>query len=993
MDNRPVPASEPLAYGASADRLHGPAGRPFGAAPAETAPQEDPLVGRAAELAVLEESLVAATAGRGGMLLIAGEAGVGKTRLARAAFAQSDLAVLAAAASPDSATPFAPIVAGLRSYLHRAPDGLRDVGPLAAHLALLMPELGPVPAASDRPTLFEAVRCAFAAAARRRPVAVFLDDLHWADAATLELLPTLVSWLEGERILIVGAYRNDELPRGHAVRRLRTELRRAGRLRELAIGPLDAAETAVVAARFLGGRPSPRLASVLHDRSQGIPFVIEELAIGLAEAGRLQVDSAGVELAGGEAVPIPDTVRDAVLIRLGVLPAGARQVLDAMAVVGVSFDLELIVALVGEEDGLTEVIERGFVVEGASGQGAFRHALTREVLYAEVPWPRRRALHRRVATALEAAGAPPGRVAEHWLAGREPERARHALLAAAERSWAVHAYRDAAEAARRALELWPDDGDEPTRLAVLDRLGRCAQLAGDLASAVGAWEEAAAGHRHAGNALALAGAERHLAGVLELQGAWERALVARQAAAEDFGAAGLPAEAAAERLAAAAHLHGAGRFGAALPLAAAAQRDAERAGRADLLARAIALDGSLRAKLGEVEAGIARARAGLALALAHGQPAAAAEAYQRLATALEHAEDYAAARETYRRAHAVCEEQGIAGVGQVCLACLGNLLWQAGDWEEAFARCEEVRGSGDATPLIRAVATWIAGCIVAAKGEAKRARPLLHSALAAAQHHEYTNMEIGTTWWLARADELDGDPEAALARARTAFARWARTEERHYVVPDLRWGATFFAGRGAAGDLAACANGLAEIAAATGRAEALSALAHALGETALLDGDAAQAALHFGRALELLRGLELPYDRAQVLLRSGTALAAAGQQELGIEHLTDAYRSARKLGARPLAERAARALAALGEPVERRLGRRAAGRLERGGLSRRELEIIRRLALGRTNKEIARELFLSERTVEMHVGNALAKLDCRSRAEAARKAEGLGLLA
>lgn len=92
-----------------------------------------------------------------------------------------------------------------------------------------------------------------------------------------------------------------------------------------------------------------------------------------------------------------------------------------------------------------------------------------------------------------------------------------------------------------------------------------------------------------------------------------------------------------------------------------------------------------------------------------------------------------------------------------------------------------------------------------------------------------------------------------------------------------------------------------------------------------------------GRALDLRRGLALPYERAPAQLRSGTALAAAGQRDIGVEHLTDAYRAVRKLGARPLAERAVRALAALGEPVERRWRRRAAGRREHGGLSRREV--------------------------------------------------------
>ena len=137
----------------------------------------------------------------------------------------------------------------------------------------------------------------------------------------------------------------------------------------------------------------------------------------------------------------------------------------------------------------------------------------------------------------------------------------------------------------------------------------------------------------------------------------------------------------------------------------------------------------------------------------------------------------------------------------------------------------------------------------------------------------------------------------------------------------------------------------------------------------------------------------MPFARAQTQLRAGVALAAAGERETGIERLTNAYRTARKLGARPLATRAAEELAALGEPVERRLGRRAAGYLERAGLSRREHEVLRLISLGRTNREIGHELFLSPRTIEMYVGNILTKLSCSSRAEATHRAHELQLLA
>jgi DNA-binding NarL/FixJ family response regulator len=164
----------------------------------------------------------------------------------------------------------------------------------------------------------------------------------------------------------------------------------------------------------------------------------------------------------------------------------------------------------------------------------------------------------------------------------------------------------------------------------------------------------------------------------------------------------------------------------------------------------------------------------------------------------------------------------------------------------------------------------------------------------------------------------------------------------------------------------------------------MAALAHALGETALLDGGAEQAADQFTRALALLRGVDAPFDRAESERRAAAALALLGRREEAVEQLVAAHRTARRLGARPLLERVAGSLAALGERAERRLGDST--------LTRREVEVVRLVAMGHSNREIARELFLSPRTVEMHVGSILLKLDCRSRTDAARRAGELGLL-
>ncbi len=173
----------------------------------------------------------------------------------------------------------------------------------------------------------------------------------------------------------------------------------------------------------------------------------------------------------------------------------------------------------------------------------------------------------------------------------------------------------------------------------------------------------------------------------------------------------------------------------------------------------------------------------------------------------------------------------------------------------------------------------------------------------------------------------------------------------------------------------------------------MAALAHALGETALGEGHPDAAAQQLRRAAELHASLEIPFERAQVELRAGVCLAAAGEREAAVESLAEAHRVARRLGAAPLAGQIAEEMAKLGESLERRLGRRAAADHENAGLSRRELEVMRLVASGRTNREIAGELVLSTRTVDMHLRNILAKLRCRSRTEAAAKAGDLGLLA
>jgi DNA-binding CsgD family transcriptional regulator len=943
------------------------------------------MLGRERELQEVRAALAAARAGQGRLLLLAGETGVGKTRLAEAAIAVDGLAVLRGIASQRGAAPYAPIAAALRGFLRRAPDGLAELGSRSRELGMLLPELGPRPRKPEREALVQAIRLAFEAVARAQPTVVFLDDLQWADAATLELLGSLAGSAEEWPLLLLGAYRSEEIPRGHPLRRLRTELRRAGRLAELVLEPLDPSATAALAARVLGAEPGSMLSAALFDRTQGVPFFVEELAAALKAGSFLVEGKRGLELEAGARVPLPETIRDVVRLRTEELSPDARSTLEAAATVGTRFELALLSAL-ADDAGVGEALEHGLLVEPEPGVAAFRHDLVREAVYADTPWRQRRSLHAALAELLQARRAEPALVADHWLAAGERERARPLLLMAATRYCALHAYRDAASAGRAALELWPEGTDEGARLDVLDELGRCARLCGEFAEAARAWEELAS--YAVDDSDRLAETKRRLAAVYELQGAASRAVAARVEAAELFAKLGREAEAAAERLLVVMHLWSEAP-GAARGLVARALQEAVRSGRGDLESRSLCLQGFMASEEGRLGDALELTRAALSAALAGNHVDEILDAYWSFGSIWNTWGEYPAAQAALTDAVTFCRIHDLHPDEQFCLSCLGIVLWNRGGWDEAAKISRAVLASAATSKIGRAHALCTLGLVSVARGATARARPVLRQSLAASSGLFLPATTCDCALGLALADEIDGTVDV---RWRDFAAAAAEVEAAGHYAPGLRLAATFSARRGDAALVQACAGAAAEIANRFASAEVLAALAHILGEVALLETDSVRAAEQFEQALELFRDVDAPFERAHMQTRAGAALVAAGEREAGIERLVNAYRTFRKLGARPFWLQAAAELEALGEPVDRRLGRLAARDLENGGLTRRELEILRLVAVGRTNREIARDLFLSPRTVEMHVRHMLSKLDCRSRTEATGKAHELGLL-
>ena len=940
---------------------------------------------------------------------MAGEAGIGKTALvehvlteyqragsgkAQREVAAADRLVLRGRAAELDSAAYQPVAELLRPALARVP------GPVPGTLAVVLPELGSPPTEVSIPAIAEAACAMLVTAAAGGLAVAFIDDLQWADQATLDLLPALADAACGKPVLLVACYRNDELPRQHRLRPVRAELRRRRQLAEINLAPLDAAAVRAMLAALLGAAPEPSLTTAVAGRADGIPFAVQELAFALRDTGRLTyhdpalaADTAAsrdqammpagpvVGLAGSADAAVPDGVREAVLLRTGRLRPAERSLLEAAAVAGPEFDVDVAAELAGLPAWSDLLAGTGLVTEAAGPRAAFRHALTRDAIYADIPWSRRRDLHRQLAHRLAAAGRSHGLVAAHLLAARDLDEAREALLTEAAAHQSVHAYRDAARALRSALDIWPSGGPEAQRLSAVAELAHCAEMCAEHAEAIALRREIADSCQRAGDQAGLAAANRRLALAHEMLGQWDAALAAREMAASAFAAVGNRAEAAAERLAAAVHLRSAAAFSAALDLLVTARADAEAAGRTDLLLRIDGHRGNLLARLGRSAEGIGVLREALDRALAQGPDAslagAAAELQQRLADALEHAGDYQAATAAYASAYQFCDAHGDLATGQVCRACVTVVLFSHGQWNRAAGICADVLDSAASPAHARAVSSGMLGLILAWRGDAVRARPLLLASRSIATRIELAAMELLSGWGLCVLDDAAGSYAAAADRAQLMLGRWQQTEERHYAIPILQWMSAFFAEHDAAAQIRACAAALARIAELTAQPEALAALSHALGETTRLDAGPRAAAAELLRAVRLFSPLGIPLATATAQRRAAAVLIQAGDQRRAIGLLAAAAQTADRLRAGPLCARLHAELAAQGEKpgsgmsvgtvaggaggaagaaVLSAVAGELAGRSP-AGLSPRELEVMQLVAQGHTSREIAGRLF------------------------------------
>ena len=496
-----------------------------------------PFVGRAGELAALTADLDAAVGGRGGVVLVAGEPGIGKTRLSE------ELAARAAArgavvlwgrcwegAGAPSFWPWVQVVRGYVQVQAGDPASLRhDLGAGAADIAQLVPAVHdcipdlPVPPPLEpeaaRFRLFDSLTGFLRTAAARRPLLVVLDDLHWADVPSLALLRFMSRELEGTGPLVVGSYRQSEVGQGHPLLAAVADLTR-GQHRWLLLGGLGQRDVASFVALVAGAEPSAELAAEVYRQTDGNPFFVTEVVRLLASQGRLDPAARGAAVLEGG---LPEGVRAVVAERLGRLSDDCRRILEVAAVVGRDFELrvlqpasgldtERLLALLEEAEAVRVV---GAVPDGLS-RWRFAHALVREVLYEGLLAARRVHLHRLVGEALEAVyAADPGphlaELAHHLVEaapGSEETAAKAVQMAtlAGRRALEVLAWEDAAELFERALaalELTERPGPQQ-RCELLLAVGEARMAASDVPAARIAYQQAGELARRIGSPEALA---------------------------------------------------------------------------------------------------------------------------------------------------------------------------------------------------------------------------------------------------------------------------------------------------------------------------------------------------------------------------------------------------------------------------------------------------------------------------------------------------------
>jgi len=976
-----------------------------------------PLVGRERELAALRAHLDAALAGNGGLVLIGGEAGIGKTALAEALCREAAIlgALVLTGRCYDltETPPYGPWV-DLFGHCRRG-----DGPPLPDAFA----RPGTVGTVTSQPALFQAVQDFFASLATSRPEGVLpllllFEDIHWADLASLDLLRALARSLPALPLLLLATYRADELSPAHPLARLLPAIVRESPVERLDLRPLRAADvTTLVAGRYhLTDEGTARLAAYAHRRSEGNPLFLGELLRMLEEEEIVQRTTAGWTLGFLAPVRVPPLLRQIIEGRAARLDGEARELLAIAAMLGQEVPLALWAGVAAVAEGallpaMDEATAARLAEATEDGMGIrFVHALIREALYEGISPPVRRTMHRTAGGMLAAGRNPdPDAVASHFQRAGDA-RALPWLLRAGERAQAAYAWSTAAARFEAALTLMARaDTDARERGWLLLHLSGLLGYV-DVAKARAAADEAVASATVANDG-ALAALARLQRGSL----ACHAGDVAYGLPEMEAGAAGLGALSDVER----AHL---ATYAAAIDAPAllpegrgtvvlwratvGRYREARELGER-LLAELAAGGEALPQGVGSGYFGLADAYAAL------GMPDEAAAMYARAHDAYQHAgHHFLAAIMSSREMEAVAlpyRTEEIAGrrrlaeraaaewarASQTVPASLPQrftllpLLVLEGHWAEAerLASAGSAEERGD--PAFRVLALGYRATLARLRGDVAQAWWAVRAVLPAGSAAEpgtvvYVDWAMAVQRVAAALALDEGDLPAAKEwiEAHDHWLAWSG------AVLGLSQGQAlwtdYYRQRGDAS--AAHAHAEHALAHATEPRQPLALLAahRLLGE---LDTDAGRyvgAARSLEASRKLAEDCQAPYERALTLLALAAVRAASGDAAAAARGLDGVRAICAPLGARPALARAdalaARIAATEGTPPA-----------FPAGLSAREIAVLRLLAGGHTNREIADVLSLSVHTVSAHVRAILAKTDAANRTAAAAFARAHGL--
>ncbi len=872
----------------------------------------------------------------GGLLLLSGEAGIGKSRLAEHALAiarEQGLTVLRGQAHAlHSGLAYAPIVEAVRPHVARLGDhtGLEHLGRMLADPRLPAPRPGGDPAL-ERTRMFEAVA---ALATRLAPAVLFIDDLHWADQGTVELVHYIGRNAQG--VLVLGAYRPSEA--GSALADLAVAVRRDNGV--LPVEPLSDEAVAELTETLLGHTPDPEFAATVTQRAKGVPLFVTALVHeGFHENGDL-----------------PAIVRDVVLARLHQLDDAERRVLEVVAVAGESAS-DAVLRLVTEiRTALRSLITGGLVTEYTAGrQVRYRvaHPLYAEVVYAELTINERRTLHAALVKAIEQ--TDPGDVlalAPHYQAAGTltvPARAVEVMAEAGWRALAMSAPEEAVRYLGAAAEL-ADPGRVP---ALLDGLGRAHQSLGRYDEALAAWREG------------LQSAARN--GMMDDAGGLQLRMLRLEAERTDSKAANDRLHDLAQRLSVTSHEAAFRYFEFTLRHSA----QAETSEAAAMLA-AFAGDGqpAESQSIGHLGRGFQ-----LLLELRHH------EAVRVMETAVEHGRKFEGEYPFYARFTRLLLSyaRALTGDARGCLRDITASMATPTLVETPALRCFELYGL--------AFATYLSGDIRTALGHIDAG--VTTAVDARLPRSVGRNMGL-RAFLLAELGRL-GEARSALAEARQAYLApdMSLTSIIGFADAALR----FHTGGPSTSDMWDPYATFADPLSGTVRPLFTGLTALANGDHDLVSGlipVLRSESPHHGLALAFADRLEglLTNDPSLVLAAAtqldtiGTPLLAR-QTRLEWAELTgdrdtlpDAIAEFDKVGAAPWADRA--------RQHARSLGLRVASARSSGVLTNRETQVVRLLGDGLSNADIAARLYLSERTVETHLRNAYSKLSMSSRVALAR---------